>query len=73
MRYIFATLMLITNLSLVAQAPLSREYELKAIFLYNFAQFVEWPPAAFSNNEAPLVIGVIGKNPFGDRLKDIVS
>jgi hypothetical protein len=65
--------MLITNLSLVAQAPLSREYELKAIFLYNFAQFVEWPPAAFSNNEAPLVIGVIGKNPFGDRLKDIVS
>jgi hypothetical protein len=73
MRYIFATLLLIFNLSLVAQAPLSREYELKAIFLYNFAQFVEWPPAAFSNGEAPLVIGVIGKNPFGARLKDIVS
>ncbi|HVU55294.1 MAG TPA: YfiR family protein [Puia sp.] len=65
--------MLIINLPLVAQAPLSREYELKAVFLYNFAQFVEWPPTAFSNSEAPLIIGVIGKNPFGTRLKDIVS
>jgi hypothetical protein len=34
---------------------------------------VEWPPAAFSNSEAPLVIGILGKNPFGARLKDIVS
>jgi len=73
MRYIFATLLLITNLSLVAQAPQAREYELKAVFLYNFAQFVEWPATAFSNSEAPLVIGVVGKNPFGARLKDIVS
>lgn len=73
MRYIFATLLLITSLSLVAQAPQSREYELKAVFLFNFAQFVEWPATAFSNSEAPLVIGVIGKNPFGARLKDIVS
>jgi hypothetical protein len=73
MRYLFATLLLVTNLSLVAQAPLSREYELKAIFLYNFAQFVDWPPAAFAGSETPLVIGVVGKNPFGARLKDIVS
>jgi hypothetical protein len=73
MRYLVATLLLVTNLSLVAQAPLSREYELKAVFLYNFAQFVDWPPAAFAGSETPLVIGVVGKNPFGARLKDIVS
>ena len=72
-RCLFAPLLLITNLALVAQAPPSREYELKALFLFNFTQFVEWPPAAFSNDEAPLVIGVIGKNPFGARLADIVS
>jgi hypothetical protein len=73
MRCLFAVLLVIANLALVAQGPVSREYELKAVFLFNFTQFVEWPPAAFSNVQAPLVIGVIGKNPFGTRLEDIVS
>ena len=28
-----------------AQAPGFDEYQVKAVFLYNFAKFVEWPPA----------------------------
>jgi len=46
----------------------AREYQVKAVFLFNFAQFVEWPPTAFPEATAPLVIGVLGADPFGAAL-----
>src|SRR5690349_14164681 len=55
-----------------AQSP-SREYQLKAVFLFNFTQFVDWPANAFENEQSPLVIGVIGDNPFGAYLAQTVS
>lgn len=54
-----------------AAAPVS-EYRLKAVFLFNFAQFVEWPPAALPRDNAPFIIGVLGKDPFGTDLDDVV-
>lgn len=45
---------------------------MKAAFLFNFAQFVEWPTNAFSNPQTPLVIGIIGDDPFGATLDEIV-
>lgn len=56
----------------LAQAP-SREYQLKAVFLFNFTQFVDWPASAFENDQAPVVIGVMGENPFGNYLARTVS
>jgi hypothetical protein len=57
----------------VAQAPApSREYQVKAVFLFNFAQFVEWPPAVFTEESAPLAICVLGDDPFGPYLDAIV-
>ena len=50
----------------------SAEYQLKAVFLFNFAQFVEWPAPAFREPTAPLVIGVLGDDPFGAYLDDLV-
>lgn len=55
-----------------AAAP-SGEYQLKAVFLFNFAQFAEWPARAFADARAPLVIGVLGENPFGAYLGDLVE
>jgi hypothetical protein len=49
------------------------EYRIKAAFLYNFAKFIEWPVQAFKSPSDPIVIGVLGKNPFGDALADAVS
>jgi len=48
------------------------EYQIKAVFLFNFAQFVEWPAAAFHEAQAPLVIGVLGDDPFGALLDEAV-
>lgn len=56
-----------------ARAEISKEYEVKAAFLYNFAKFVEWPASRFATAESPLVIGVMGKNPFGDELAAMVQ
>jgi uncharacterized protein DUF4154 len=48
------------------------ESQVKAAFLYNFAKFVEWPSGAFAGTDTPLVIGVVGKDPFGRDLDDVV-
>ena len=56
-----------------AQPTASAEYQLKAVFLFNFAQFVEWPARAFRDAKAPLVIGILGEDPFGAYLDDLVS
>ena len=53
--------------ALPAQAP-SREYALKAAFLFNFIKFVRWPEAAFKGPGAPLTLCVPGPDPFGDAL-----
>ncbi len=45
------------------------EYQIKAAFLLNFARFVEWPPAALGSPGTPLVIGIIGDDPFGEALR----
>ena len=47
-------------------------HHVKAAFLFNFAQFTEWPPEAFSEKDSPLVIGILGPNPFGDFLAETV-
>jgi hypothetical protein len=49
-----------------------KEYDLKALFLYNFAQFVQWPPEAFPSADTPLIIGVLGQDRFGKSLDDLI-
>lgn len=49
-------------------APLP-EYQVKAGFLLNFAQFVSWPS---QSSDAPLVIGILGNDPFGSYLDETV-
>ena len=53
-------------------APAS-EYQVKAAFLFNFTKFVEWPPNAFGDSNTPLVIGVLGQDPFGSYLNETVQ
>ena len=48
------------------------EYEVKAAYLYNFAKFVDWPPHSFANSGSPIVICVLGEDPFGGALREAV-
>jgi YfiR/HmsC-like len=54
------------------QTTMPGEYDVKAVFLFNFSQFVDWPAPAFEDARAPLVIGVLGNDPFGSALEVIV-
>jgi hypothetical protein len=50
----------------------SDEYKVKAVFLFHFAQFVEWPASVFADAQSPIVIGVLGEDPFGNYLDETV-
>ncbi|HVM60495.1 MAG TPA: YfiR family protein [Verrucomicrobiae bacterium] len=50
----------------MAAAPALSEYQVKALFLFNFAKYVDWPSNAFGDGSAPIVIGLVGDDTFGD-------
>ena len=54
-----------------AAAPV-HEYRVKAVFLFNFSRFVEWPESAFAAPGAPFVVGVFGHDPFGGELDAVM-
>ncbi len=49
-----------------------KEYQLKAAYLLQFVRFVEWPASAFASDDAPVRIGVLGEDPFGAALDEMV-
>jgi len=70
---VIAILLLFGYLPLQAQSTPPLEYQLKAVFLFNFTQFVDWPSTAFDTDQSPLVIGILGENPFGSYLEETVT
>jgi hypothetical protein len=55
-----------------ADAP-SLEYKVKAAFLLNFTKFIEWPASQDTDAGAPFTICVLGENPFGPVLDQIIE
>jgi hypothetical protein len=51
----------------------SSEYKLKAAYLCRVVDFVDWPADAFAATNSPLIIGVLGRDPFGDTLDDVAA
>lgn len=51
----------------------SSEYLIKAGFIYNFAQLVQWPAGAFAQADSPIVIGIFGTDPFGGIIDRVVE
>lgn len=67
------TLVLLAATPGLVQAEVTKEYQVKAAFLYNFTKFVEWPPTRFADAHRPITIGIVGRNPFGDELAKITE
>ena len=51
-----------------AQANPSSEYQVKAAFLFHFAQFVDWPSEVFKDASTPLTYCTAGGDPFRGAL-----
>ena len=71
-RLVLSAVLLAVRPLAAAESPAAPEYQLKAAFLFNFTQFVEWPAVAFADAQAPFVIGVLGDDPFGAVLDETV-
>ena len=56
-----------------AAALATSEYQLKAVFLFNFAQFVEWPAQAFDESTSSLNVCIVGNDPFGSELEAVMQ
>jgi len=59
--------------SVFPQSRQVSEYQIKAAFLYNFAKFVEWPPAVSPGANDPMEICVVGEDPFGNILNQSIE
>ncbi len=57
----------------MTKAQTISEFEIKAVFIYNFTQFVQWPEKSFERTDSPFVIGVLGDNVFGKYLEEAVA
>ncbi len=65
--------LLVGRVASAAEAETSKEYQIKAAFVYNFTKFVDWPASSFPEKTTPIVIGVLGTNPFGAELNKAVE
>jgi hypothetical protein len=74
-RHLWHRLLLLTTglgIAQVCVAAAAPEYRVKAAFIYKFATYIRWPAAAGVEATAPFVIGVIGTDPFGSSLTEVV-
>jgi len=61
------------RLATASDTPELSEYQVKALYLYNFTKFIDWPSNNFTAADAPIVIGIMGEDPFGKTLDDLVK
>ncbi|MEX1138051.1 MAG: YfiR family protein [Bacteroidota bacterium] len=66
-------LMISLDSTVFSQSVHEIEYRFKAVYLFNFLQLIEWPQTAFASEESPLVVGILGKDPFGKLLDDVLK
>src|SRR5579872_1174400 len=49
-------------------SSVSSEYLIKAGFIYNFANLVQWPSSSFAQSDSPIVIVILGEDHFGPTI-----
>ncbi len=72
-RWLLLFVLLAGSRSATAGEAALREYQVKSLFLLNFAKYVEWPALSFKETNAPIVIGILGETNFGNDLNKAVE
>jgi hypothetical protein len=68
---VVVVLVLLAGVQVWADSVSAQEYQVKAAFLYNFIMFVDWPDAKMAADNEPVIIGIIGQDPFEDAFGPI--
>jgi hypothetical protein len=67
------TLIMVALLATSLNAELTDEYHIKAAYLYNFTKFIVWPADAFRDSDKTFQICILGRDPFGTALDEVVA
>ncbi len=57
-----------TAYSTVPARAADREYTIKAIFLYNFFNYITWPADSMQQDQSATTLCIYGDDPFGEAL-----
>lgn len=67
-------LMLATGFTQIARSQSTAgEYQIKAAFLFHFAQLVEWPAGALNNGSQTLSLCIFDDDPHGQELQSTIE
>jgi hypothetical protein len=66
-------LLLLWNPHVHAQTASASEYQVKAVFIYNFTHFINWPERSFDSQYDSFVIGIIGNDPIGKYVETAIA
>jgi hypothetical protein len=65
--------LILLGLSTTNAVPEVRDNEIKAMFLFYFSKFIEYPESALSSKSQPLRICIFGEDPFQNALDAAVQ
>lgn len=69
LRWCVAALLVLWLTAVAAAQSDPSEYEVKAGLMLVFLEYIEWPEGAFANEDSPIVVGILGDDPFGSVLE----
>jgi len=72
-RAMWSAVFLLTLCAIVWADPPVRPAQVMAAFVYNFTQYVDWPPEAFKSDSQPFVVMVMGDDDFARELEKIMA
>jgi preprotein translocase subunit Sec61beta len=67
------TLLIVAVFAVNSRSQSVNEFQIKAVFIYNFTQFIQWPEKSFGPSQNEFVIGILGENMFGKFLEESVA
>jgi len=70
---IVSLFLLSSNSNLLSQSNID-EYDVKKIMIFKITSFIKWPENSnIKNSQDPVIISIIGDNPFKGKLKKLAS
>ncbi len=73
LQFIMVIFMLSNSSINYAVSQVVQESQVKAVFLYNFANFIRWPQTAFTSQHASFNICILGHDPFQQDIDAITE
>ena len=73
LRFMMAIMAALVLASAAGADEPTQEYRVKAAFIFNFMQFVEWPQGTFGSDKDPFIVGVVGQDPFNGALEQAMA